>query len=407
MVPTDGQRVARTRLQAACWLGMVVFAASVAIPGICLPQIGDEFGLALGTRGLLGSLRMAALLLALLTSGYLADRFGKVAFLTGGMALAALGLAGTPLARQYGPLLAAQAVVGLGMGAMEALINPLVAELHPDSPARPLNITNGLFSVGLVAAALLSGEMLEAWQSWRATFLVWVVPALVTAALFASRRYPRAERGGDAGDGTAFLRKPLFWALMGAMVIAGGCEAGMTFWSASFMEHLLGASTRGGAMTVAFFGAAMAAGRFATGGLVAKFEPLALTVLSAVGYTVATAGLCFSEAEGPGLVLIGLSGLFVACFWPTILAVATQRVQAGSTTMFALLAAAGISGCIVFPWAIGAIGDAAGLRLGVALLPAAMVIEGALLVAVWRALRDADRASRRSAPHLVSRSHQS
>jgi fucose permease len=82
--------------------------------------------------------------------------------------------------------------------------------------------------------------------------------------------------------------------------------------------------------------------------------------------------------------LFALGGLFVACFWPTILAVAAERVQVGSATMFALLAAAGISGCMIFPWGIGAIGDVAGLRAGAALLPASMVIEVAVLLTAWR-----------------------
>jgi len=372
--------VAHRRLTIACLVAMVVFAASVTTPAICLSAIGREFRLGLADRGLLGSLRMAALLAALLLSGRLADRFGKVRFLTTGLLLVAAGLAGTSLAGGYGALLAAQAVAGLGMGAMEALVNPLVAELHPESPARPLNIVNGLFSVGLVAAALLTGEMLQAHFPWRATMWLWVAPALVGAVLFATRRYPQTMRESGADQSTAFLRRPLFWVLMGAMVLGGGCEAGMTFWGASFVERELGASARSGAATVAFFGAFMALGRFATGGLVLRVRPALLMACSAGGCALATAGLCWVQTVSAAWALFALGGLLVACFWPTILALAAEEVQVGSATMFALLAAAGISGCTVFPWGIGALGDAAGLRVGVALLPASMVAELVLLL---------------------------
>jgi fucose permease len=135
---------------------------------------------------------------------------------------------------------------------------------------------------------------------------------------------------------------------------------------------------------VALFGAFMAAGRFGSGGLVSRIDPALLTTVSAAGCAVATGGLCFVQGTVAAWAAFALGGLFVACLWPTLLAIAAARVQLGSTTMFALLAAAGISGCTVFPWAIGAIGDAAGLRAGVALLPAAMVVEAVLLGTIWR-----------------------
>lgn len=359
---------------------MVIFAASVTAPAICLREIGDEFGLDLASRGFLASLRMGALLAALLVSGHLADRFGKGVFLFSGALLLALGTAGTSFATGFAPLLAAQAIVGLGTGGLEALLNPLITELHPRNPARPLNIINGLFSLGIVAAALLSGEMLEAGAPWRATLQLWIPPALAAAILFATRRYPRPLHEGARGAGRGFLRQPFFWTLMVTMVIAGGTEAGMTFWGASFMEHELAVSARGGALTVAFFGAFMALGRFGSGWIVGRVDPSLLTALSALACAGATAGLSFASTAAQGWALFALGGLFVACFWPTLLAIAAERVQSGSTAMFALLAGAGITGCMVYPWAIGAIGDLAGLRVGVALMPATLLVQAALLL---------------------------
>lgn len=382
--PGPPPHVAHRRLQVACNLSMVVFAASIAVPSVCLPDIGGEFGLSLADRGLAASLRTGALLAALLASGYLADRYGKGRFLSVGMLLTALGTAGTAMAGRFASLLGAQAVAGLGTGSMEALVNPLVAELHPESPARPLNITNGLFSVGLVIASLLAGEMLQAGLPWRMTPWVWVAPPIIAAALFATRRYPGPLHGQTADRGTAFLRQRLFWMLMAAMVLAGGAEAGMTFWGASFMEQELGASVRTGAVTLAFYGACMAAGRFASGGLVARVGSLSLTTGSAAACALSTAGLCFTHAPLGAWVLFGLGGLFVACFWPTLLSVASDHIATGSTSLFSLLAAAGVSGCVIVPWAIGRLADAFDLRTAVLIHPALMVLLIAVLVVAMR-----------------------
>ena len=83
-------------------------------------------------------------------------------------------------------------------------------------------------------------------------------------------------------------------------------------------------------------------------------------------------------------MLFALGGVFVACFWPTLLAVASDSIATGSTVLFSLLAAAGIVGCVLVPWAIGALGDLCGLRLAMLVLPAScLLLAGALLGALW------------------------
>ncbi len=65
---------------------------------------------------------------------------------------------------------------------------------------------------------------------------------------------------------------------------------------------------------------------------------------------------------------------------------AQYNIATGSASLFALLAAAGITGCVIFPWGIGALGDVFGLRIGVLLLPVSMVAQVVVLSAVSRAV---------------------
>ncbi len=385
--------VAYSRLMAASAVGMIVFGASVAIPSVCLEAIGRELHLNFEQRGLLTTARMGALLVSLLVVGYLGDRLGKRHFLFWGAVLIAAGQAATARAAGYVALLGANAVSGLGKGVMEALVNPLVAQLNPRASARVLNIINGLFSVGLVLAALTTGEVLQAGGSWRLPFWLWVPPALVCAGLFLTRRYPAVEAAHrEAGRPRRFLTDPLFWPLLIGMVLGGGCEAGLTSWGPNFVEHELGASARGGAWTMVLFGAFMAAGRFTGSGVVMLVTPLRLMTASAAACALVTLGLYFVEGLWGAWVLFALSGLFVACFWPTILALASDNIATGSASLFALLAAAGIAGCVIFPWAIGTLGDAFGLRGGVLLLPGSMVMQVLVLAAASRLI--ARRGSR-------------
>ena len=115
-----------------------------------------------------------------------------------------------------------------------------------------------------------------------------------------------------------------------------------------------------------------------------------------VACALVTVGLRFVGSLWGAWTLSALGGLFVACFWPTILSVASDELAAGSTHLFSLLAAAGVGGCVVFPWAMGALGDAFGLRNGVLILPVSMVLlVGLMIAASWvLARRPAETAAR-------------
>jgi len=263
-------------------------------------------------------------------------------------------------------------------------VNPLVAQLNPLRSARALNLINGLFSLGLVCGALTTGEILQAGHSWRIPFLAWTLPPLVCAILYLTPRYPApAVHPADPtphGNGIRrFLRLPLFWVLLLAMVLGGGCEAGLTSWAPNFTVQVLHASARDGAWATILYGAFMAVGRFGSGLVVARLSPFRLMILSGVGCAAVTLGLVFVPVLWGAWLLFALSGLFVACFWPTLLSVASDNIAMGSTALFSLLAAAGVSGCVVVPWAVGALADAFGLPAGMMVLPASMVLLVVLL----------------------------
>jgi len=382
-------------IASAC--AMFSFGAGIAIPAVCLQTIGGEFQLTFAQRGLLITARIACLMVALLAAGYLAGRHGKRPFLMAGLLLIALSQALASRSVAYGGLLGAQVLSGAGKGTMEALVNPLVARLNPGRSARMLNLTNGLYSVGLVLSALSTGEILQRTGSWRLPFVLWIPPLLVCVALFATRRYPPEHLAHQPRESARrFLHDRLFWLLFALMILSGGCEAGLTSWGPNFVQHELGASARAGALTITLFGALMALGRFTGSAVVARLTALRLMFISATGCLLVTVALSFARELPVAWLLFALGGLFVACFWPTILSVASDHIAAGSTSLFALLASAGVIGSMAVPWGIGALGDVIGLRGAVGILPTLMA--GVLVMLVVTAREVAARTRAQSLP---------
>ena len=95
----------------------------------------------------------------------------------------------------------------------EALVNPLVVDLHPGESGRYLNITHAFYPVGVVVSALLFGELLTLGYSWRFVFRVAAVGAVAMGLLFNASRFPPAATAEHSpwrliGD---ILRRPRFW----------------------------------------------------------------------------------------------------------------------------------------------------------------------------------------------------
>lgn len=375
----------------ASLLGMTMFGAVQVLPAVALEAMGEELGLDFQQKGLIFSLRIFTAIPILLLIGHYAERPYKRHILFWGLMAVALGQILTAKAVAYGPLLLAVVASGLGFGVVEAIVAPLVAQLYPNRSAWALNLINGLFALGMVIGAIATGELLQAGYGWRISFWLWIIPPTLCAFLYMTPRYPPPTPHADnfhvTPDVKGFLASPLFWLLSAGMVLAGGCEAGLTSWAPNFAAEELGASARGGAWTIILYGSLMAVGRFSTGALVTRIKPFRLMVASAVLCGAVMLGLYFVSTLMTAWVLFALGGLFVACFWPTLLAMASDHISIGSTSLFSLMAAAGVLGAVVVPWAIGVLGDLSGLRAGIMVLPALMAAMVMVLFAASRYMR--------------------
>ena len=371
-------------LTLTAWLSLLVFAATSTLDAVSLKHIGTDLEIGFALKGVLAPTRALILALSTFLIGCLADRFGKRPFLCGGLLIVSLALFSISRSSGYGGLVGGMMVLGMGLGSLEALVSPLVAELHPRQVGTHMNVLHAFFPAGAVVASLIVGKALDAGVNWRTPFAVTAVPAALLAVMFLAARYP--EHGAGPQVATLQVRKLLtdrtFWLLALAMALTAGAEGSLIFWSPNFIQHEYGVPAMVGAWGLTSYCIAMAAGRFGTGA-VARLVPLDwLMVALAFLMALATLALAVVDNLVASMVLLGLAGLFVACFWPSILALATDRIARRSARLLAMLAVAGIAGLGVMPLAIGMLAERFGLRVGLAIVPVAMAISGFVLLKV-------------------------
>lgn len=388
------------RLDYAGAFGFFVYASSVVVTPIILLSLARELEFGFAEGGGIEAVRAGVLMAILVASAFAAARWGKVAVLSTGSFVLAGGLVLYAVAPAYGVVLVGMVLIGLGSGLLEALINPLVQDVHPNDSGRYLNIVNAFFSIGVLTAVLVAGELLTRGVNWRLLVAGIGVLAAASGILFATlgreeyrrernRRANRSASGSSTvGYAREILREPLFWVFSLAIFCGGGAEGAFTFWSASYIQIHFNTVARAGGLGTAAFAAGMVVGRLASGRYVRQNRLRTLIIGSALlGILVSIAAYLVNSIAG-FFGLLFAAGISIACFWPSIQSHAAAVMPSDSTMLFILLSVAGVPGFGFTAWAMGLIAERFGLRTSLLLIPALLaVLAGVMMVERRRPMR--------------------
>ncbi|MFC1573926.1 sugar MFS transporter [Candidatus Latescibacterota bacterium] len=378
-----------TRLDIATWFGFMIFAASGVITPMCLPEISKTLSTDLSEGGGMESARAFMIFIVVILAGVCAHTWGKRLFITSGQYLLAAGLLMISYSQSYPMLIISLMFTGIGGGFTEALINPLVVDIHPENSGKYLNLSNAFYSVGVLVSALLFGELLTLGCSWRVVFRVAAAGALAVGVFFSRSRFPTPMKNGDYALNRMAdtLLLPGFRLFAAAIFLGAGVESAFTFWSRSYVAIYIDDVPRAGAIAVMIFAGMMAAGRLLSAALSKTISQKMIMMCSALIGLVVSSIIPFTASLIWFYALLAIAGLATACFWPTILAEAALCLKTDSTILFVLLACFGIAGFGVTPWIMGVIGDKAGLIAGFSMIPGFFLCLIIVLTFEWRLSR--------------------
>lgn len=337
----------------------------------------DLGGLSNEQLGRVGGLTFLGLVVGILTTGPLADRFDSKACAVAGNVLIAIGLLALACCDGYEMLLASTFCMGLGAGVLDMVLSPIVAALRPDRRTAALNWLHSFYCVGAVAAVLACTLALQVGVSWRTVALGLIPFPVIVATAFIPLRIPSLIPDDVRRSGLGeLLFQPVFLLALAAIFFAGSAELGLAQWLPAYAESTLGYSKTWAGASLLAFNAAMALGRMVAGSLAVRYSATNLMLAGCIASTLFFLVGCFSP--WPSIALTGciLAGFTGSALWPSMLALTADWFPRGGATMFGVLAAFGNAGGIVMPWSVGAIADVSSMRIGLstaAVCPVLMV----------------------------------
>jgi MFS family permease len=358
-----------------------------------LPALKASAGLGNGELGIALVAMSAGLLVGTRLAAGPIDRAGTRRVVRVGTLALCAALILPALARSLLALSCAFLVLGAVSGLLDVAINTQGIEVQRAHGRSILSGLHGAWSLGGFAGAAAAVALAGAGLGPLAHFAIvagilaavgaWASGALLSGA-------PRVEPAGGRSHGPAPRGR---WspaiALLGVIAFASFLgEGSASDWSAVYLRGDLGASASLAAMGFAVFAGAMTITRFTADRMIERHGPVAVV---RVGALVAACGMGLALiAQHPGLSLIGFAclGIGLAPVVPVAFAAAGAVGGLRPGGAISRVAMLGYVGSIAGPAAIGALAQAAGLRMGLAL---AAVL--ALVIAVAAdAVAPADRA---------------
>ncbi len=253
-------------------------------------------------------------------------------------------------------------LMGLVGSLILAIVPAALSDQHGEMKAVALTEANVIASLFATSAPLLVGWLAGS-IGWRwALGMPEFFPVLMLLGLGRNSSEATTSTQTETHKGNQPL-PALFWVYWAAIVLAVSVEFCMVFWSANYLEQVLGLAKASAAQAVSLFLAAMIVGRVLGSRLVQRFSTRAVVSISII---VAGIGfLLFWRTETP---LIGLSGLFltglgVANLYPLILSLAINAADGNTVQAGARATLASGTAILALPLLLGSFADTVGIRL--------------------------------------------
>jgi FHS family glucose/mannose:H+ symporter-like MFS transporter len=358
---------ARRRLFAAAASAMFVFGMIIAMLGALfgLPALRERLGIDLAQQGKLFSVLSSGILVATAIVGPTLDRFGSRLVLVSASMMVTVALLAFALATGFGAAAAAALLLGVGGGWLNTATNALVSDVFHDDRGRMLNLLGTFFGIGaLFVPAVIAASF--GVLSVQGTMVLCAAVAAASTLFCAMQSFPPPHEGAAFSFGgmlgVAKDRGVVLFAVL--LLFQAGNESALSGWTSTYVGSV-GWSPRVATLILLGYWVTAVVGRAVSSRAQAWTGKERLVVicgaLSIVGCVIllAAAGWLPGLAIGALLTSLGFSAIF-----PTVLAMAGDRYRRFAGTVFGFLFTVSNVGSIVFPWALGNVSQAFGVRLG-------------------------------------------
>jgi fucose permease len=376
-----------TAIKWLTYLMFMMFAMTTDSVGVIIPEVIKEFNLSMTAAGAFHYANMAAIALAAIFLGYLADKLGRKKTIILGLVLFALNSYLFAAGNAFWFFLVLLVISGASIGIFKTGALALVGDISVSTSEHTttMNTVEGFFGVGAIIGPALVAKLLSAGLSWKWLYIIAAticVLLIVTAMLV---KYPKTtktvEESIDLKRTMKMMKSPYALSFSLGIFLYVAVECAVYVWMPTLLTDYSGSFAFMATYAISVFFILRAAGRFLGAWVLARYNWTAVMALFSLVIFA-----CFAGAMAGGVSyaawLLPLSGLFMSMIYPTLNSkgiscfAKTEHGAVAGVILFFTCAAAALG-----PLAMGAVSDAFGharYGFGLATLFAALLFAGLL-----------------------------
>jgi fucose permease len=355
-----------TAIKWLTFLMFMMFAMTTDSVGIIIPEVIREFHLSMTAAGAFHYANMAAIALAAIFLGYLADKLGRKKTIILGLVLFALNSYLFAVGNAFMFFLALLVVSGAAIGIFKTGALALVGDISRSTSEHTatMNTVEGFFGVGAIIGPAIVARLLASGFSWKWLYVIagTICVLLIITALLV--KYPKTvktlDEPIDFRRTMSMMKNPYALGFSLGIFLYVAAECAVYVWMPTLLAGYSGSFAFMAVYATSAFFVLRAIGRFLGAWILARFNWTSVMALFSMAILI-----CFAGAITGGLSyaiwLLPLSGLFMSMIYPTLNSKGiscfpkTEHGAVAGVILFFTCAAAALG-----PLAMGAVSDALG-----------------------------------------------
>jgi fucose permease len=356
------------------FLALIVIGLGLSGIGSVVPEISGQFGVSSAVIGRIFLFHGLGYFISIMVAGFLGDIIQKNLILRLGLLISVLGFAGIAFFPTFTPVVLCFMAMGVGLGFLDCMINPIVTTIFTKNPGTILNLIHAFYGFGSLAAPRLYAFMNERNFVWQDFYKLVTVITVIVFILFLFPFIPKSQSKMGFHDILKIFRYKAFW-FMGAitMFYAGGVTT-LNGWLVSYFNEK-GLPVPVGAVYLSFFWLGLMTGRFLLSWITDRIGHLRMIQINALGgilFVTLSISLPISALLTPTLLF--LTGFMLSTIIPTTLAYAVVNYpETASTASGWVLSTNGV-GMFFFPWFGGILASITSFGTTLVLVPVLLVV---------------------------------
>jgi FHS family L-fucose permease-like MFS transporter len=355
-----------TAIKWLTFLMFMMFAMTTDSVGIIIPEVIKEFRLSMVAAGAFHYANMAAIAVAAIFLGYLADKLGRKKTIILGLVLFALNSYLFAVGNAFTFFLVLLVISGASIGIFKTGALALVGDisLSTSEHTTTMNTVEGFFGVGAIIGPAIVARLLTSGFSWKWLYVIagTICVLLIITALLV--KYPKTVKTMDEPiefkRTVGMMKNPYALGFSLGIFLYVAAECAVYVWMPTLLKDYSGSLALLATYATSVFFILRAAGRFLGAWVLARYNWTSVMALFSLAILV-----CFAGAIAGGLSyalwLLPLSGLFMSMIYPTLNSKGiscfpkTEHGAVAGVILFFTCTAASLG-----PLAMGAVSDAFG-----------------------------------------------